>query len=209
MTYPFGNPIMVAPFGITHVGATYLSGVGIGPVNISLPAGSVAGDLAVAITGFDTSTPSGFTAIRQSVMANNGGQYYRSSYKRLTPTDIANGYVTIADNGTANVLLVYRGAISAAHAGQTEPAAGASTANVTYAKNAGSIATIAWVVDRDGINASAAVSNATKIGANAASGNYGVMVGHNLSPIANGTVIGWSGLTASQGQIACIIDLIY
>ena len=210
MTYPYGGPMMIGGTPFSYVGFTLDPGnPAAGTFNVLLPSGSAVGDLALALGSYNGAVPAGFTQIRRSTMANNGGQWVQSGYKILAPSDIANGYITFPTNGTSNVLLVYRGVTQAAHTGEFEPAATSGVNAVTYVANANAVATVAFCCDRDGNVAGITVTNATACAANPnGTGNYAFTVAHNLTPIANGTVITFNNLLSTAGQIAAIIDLI-
>ncbi len=208
--HPFSSLLAAGRSPPAYIGVTTSDGVGAAH-NVNLPAGSAVGDLAVVVNGFSNAQPTGFTLVRTNTMANNGGQYYQSSFKVLTSTDISNGYIAFPSSGLSGIgelLIVYRGVREAVFAGEFEGANGDATLAVTYALNTGSLMTVAYAVDRDGSASGFTLTGATKVGAAPASGGiYGVMWGHNLLPIANSTVITFGALTTGQSGIVCVLDL--
>lgn len=83
-------------------------------VNVTLPGGSAAGDLAVSMSFANltnTATPTGFTLL---VLDNSDSQIEsRTAYKTLDATDISNGYITMPGdpgfNGIPQMLWVVSG----------------------------------------------------------------------------------------------------
>jgi len=196
---------------VNYVGVTFVTGADPNS-NISLPVGSAAGDYCICITGYDVADPTGFTLIYQSTMTLNGGQYYRTSGKVLDATDISNGYITTPGSplSCGEVLLVYRGISAPVFSAAEEAAAGLSTNNATYATTSGARGVLALCVDRNGYaTGSTANGGITKLGGAPSSGGgtYGVAIGHLLTPMANGTRVGFSALTTGAPSMTTLITL--
>lgn len=199
----FGGDVPVVP--ITYIGATIIQDNA--TVNITLPAGSAAGDLCICINGYNRAIPAGFTLLNTSTMTNNGGQYYTSSFKALVAGDITNGYITVdvASINCGAALVVYRGISSPVFSASGESTTTANN-NVTYVSTSGARGVLAFNTDRDGYAAgSTANGGITKLGG--IGGTYGLTVGHSLTPIANSTAVGFSNLNTTQAQMTTLITL--
>ena len=190
---------------VTYIGATIVQDSA--PANVTLPTGSAAGDLCICINGYNQVIPSGFTLINTSTMTNNGGQYYTSSFKVLSSGDISTGYITVDINiiNCGAALLTYRG-ISSPVFSASEESTTSSTNNATYATTTGARGVLAFNTDRDGYaSGSTANGGVTKLGGIGVT--YGLTIAHSLTPITNGTRVGFSSLNTPQPQMTTLITL--
>lgn len=121
--------------------------------NVSFPAGSVAGDIAIVMVGhgYSLNAPVGWIEINNLAGANFNGAVFA---KRLTSGDITTGYVTVTATGTYNgviscVTLVGTAGISISEIGwYLRSSSGSSTQNLPVLSTGAADLTLAFAFNR-------------------------------------------------------------